>query len=303
MTNKSKVRSVSSGFNTEINSPSSRLLSSPPMSTRYYKGANTVAMRLVSTKCFTGEVEPEKKQGQSKLLLSLPGDLILACLEFGDVKLAINFAQTCSTMKKLIMTKESNLLWEELISRRFAGYCMLPKHLRPKCFRDEYIHRVSTPRVGDTVEVLWQGKFYSHAIGEHGAMGFEGKAWWQATVVAREPVTPNEGRPPSGDEGEHTGDQQYYRAHFLGWEAKWDEWIGRAHMRWPKPLDHNSEHEIDVGDHVEIHLESTRVPSVWMEGKVIRMLFDYSSAVLTPPHRLRRWLSTRTGAKNTLSQE
>eukprot|EP00954_Amorphochlora_amoebiformis_P020736 1341464-Amorphochlora_amoeboformis.AAC.1 len=65
-----------------------------------------------------------------------------------------------------------------------------------------------------------------------------------------------------------------------GWEAKWDEWITRSQIRWPKPLDHNSELEIDVGDHVEVLLESTRVPSVWMEGDVKKVTIDIDGVEL-----------------------
>mmetsp|Transcript_33638 Transcript_33638/g.54149 ORF Transcript_33638/g.54149 Transcript_33638/m.54149 type:complete len:167 (+) Transcript_33638:508-1008(+) len=99
-------------------------------------------------------------------------------------------------------------------------------------------------------------------------MGFEGKAWWQASIVAREPEA-------GGD-----GNTYYYRSHFPGWEAKWDEWITRSQIRWPKPLDHNSELEIDVGDHVEVLLESTRVPSVWMEGDVKKVTIDIDGVEL-----------------------
>jgi len=149
---------------------------------------------------------------------------------------------------------------------------MLPRHLRPKCFRDEFFSRVSSPRVGDCVEVLWQGKFYSHTLGEHGTMGFEGKAWWQASVVAREPE--------SGENGQQSDNQFYYRAHFPGWESKWDEWITRGQIRWPKPMDYQAELEIDVGDHVEVLLESTRVPSVWMEGDVKKVTIDIDGVEL-----------------------
>eukprot|EP00471_Norrisiella_sphaerica_P011217 CAMPEP_0184505016 /NCGR_PEP_ID=MMETSP0113_2-20130426/52748_1 /TAXON_ID=91329 /ORGANISM="Norrisiella sphaerica, Strain BC52" /LENGTH=234 /DNA_ID=CAMNT_0026894683 /DNA_START=65 /DNA_END=766 /DNA_ORIENTATION=- len=213
------------------------------------------------------------------VLLDIPGDLILYCLEFGDVRMAVTVAQAGTFLRKLISTKEGNLLWEALISRRFTGYSMMPKNLRPKCFRDEFVSRISSPRVGDVVEVLWQGKFYSHTLGEHGTMGFEGKAWWKASIVAREadnspevniaaPASPN-GQP-----------QYFYRAHFPGWESKWDEWIARTQIRWPKPLDHNSHLEMDIGDHVEVLLESTRVPSVWMEGEVKKVTIDIDGVEL-----------------------
>eukprot|EP00472_Partenskyella_glossopodia_P009221 CAMPEP_0197542296 /NCGR_PEP_ID=MMETSP1318-20131121/67560_1 /TAXON_ID=552666 /ORGANISM="Partenskyella glossopodia, Strain RCC365" /LENGTH=203 /DNA_ID=CAMNT_0043101551 /DNA_START=86 /DNA_END=694 /DNA_ORIENTATION=+ len=184
--------------------------------------------------------------------------------------MAVACTQLSSAMKKLITTPEGNLLWEALISRRFTGYSMMPRALRPKCFRDEYVTRVSHPRVGDCVEVLWQGKFYSHTLGEHGTMGFEGKAWWQASIVARELDVNSESTPNHSDSP--AGGQYYYRAHFPGWEAKWDEWITRGQIRWPKPLDYTS--EIDIGDHVEVLLESTRVPSVWMEGEVKKVTID-----------------------------
>eukprot|EP00468_Gymnochlora_sp_CCMP2014_P009301 CAMPEP_0167749654 /NCGR_PEP_ID=MMETSP0110_2-20121227/5535_1 /TAXON_ID=629695 /ORGANISM="Gymnochlora sp., Strain CCMP2014" /LENGTH=277 /DNA_ID=CAMNT_0007634847 /DNA_START=9 /DNA_END=842 /DNA_ORIENTATION=+ len=194
------------------------------------------------------------------VLEDLPGDLILCCLEFGDTKMAVTFAATSQAMRRLVTTREGNLLWESLISRRWTGYSTMPRELRPKCFKDEYQSRISSPRVGDCVEVLWQGKFYSHTLGEHGTRGFEGKAWWKASIVGREP--------------EAGTNNFYYRAHFPGWEAKWDEWITRSQIRWPKPLDHNSEYEVDIGDHVEILLESTRVPSVWMEGEVKKVTID-----------------------------
>mmetsp|Transcript_5788 Transcript_5788/g.7025 ORF Transcript_5788/g.7025 Transcript_5788/m.7025 type:complete len:304 (+) Transcript_5788:127-1038(+) len=224
-------------------------------------------------------VSKNSSSGQKLQLLDLPGDLVLFCLEFGDVRMAIAFAQVSGKMKNLVQTKEGNLLWEALLARRFTGYSMLNKSLRPSCFRDEYMSRVSSPRVGDCVEVLWQGKFYSHSLGEHGTMGFEGKAWWQASIVAREPdsssqvdsaIIPNS---PNGR-------QFYYKAHFPGWEAKWDEWIARTQIRWPKPLDHNSHIEIDVGDHVEVMLESVRVPSVWMEGDVKKVTIDIDGVEL-----------------------
>eukprot|EP00954_Amorphochlora_amoebiformis_P020737 1341464-Amorphochlora_amoeboformis.AAC.2 len=41
-----------------------------------------------------------------KILTDLPGDLILACLEFGDTKMAVKMAATSRAMKKLITTKE-----------------------------------------------------------------------------------------------------------------------------------------------------------------------------------------------------
>eukprot|EP00467_Chlorarachnion_reptans_P025362 CAMPEP_0114514748 /NCGR_PEP_ID=MMETSP0109-20121206/16329_1 /TAXON_ID=29199 /ORGANISM="Chlorarachnion reptans, Strain CCCM449" /LENGTH=295 /DNA_ID=CAMNT_0001694829 /DNA_START=180 /DNA_END=1067 /DNA_ORIENTATION=+ len=215
----------------------------------------------------------KKKKNSPKLKLEdIPGDLVLYCLEFVDVETAVAHAQTCSAFNQLISTRDGNLLWESLLSRRFTGYSMLPRELRPKCFRDEYVTRISAPRIGDCVEVLWEGKFHSHTLGEHGTMRFEGRAWWQACIVGVE--MDSESKNLDDTEGKANEPQQYYRAHFMGWEAKWDEWVTRSQIRWPKPLNYNREVEIDIGDKVEVLLEGTQVPSVWMEGEVQKVTID-----------------------------
>ena len=84
-----------------------------------------------------------------------------------------------------------------------------------------------------------------------------------------------------------------FSAHFPGWEAKWDEWITRGQIRWPKPLDYTS--EIDIGDHVEVLLESTRVPSVWMEGEVKKVTIDIDGNLnYIRPHNPTRHTHTHT---------
>jgi len=51
-------------------------------------------------------VSKNSSSGQKLQLLDLPGDLVLFCLEFGDVRMAIAFAQVSGKMKNLVQTKE-----------------------------------------------------------------------------------------------------------------------------------------------------------------------------------------------------
>lgn len=159
----------------------------------------------------------------------------------------------------------------------------MPRELRPLNFHNEYMSRIRNPHVGDQVEVLWTGKFYSHALREHGTMGFEGQAWWKADIVSRQGNSAN---------------PMYFRAHFPGWEARWDEWVTRDMIRWPRPHDDNDTKTgldrktrqrsysapacstIRPKDHVEVLLESARVPDVWIEGDVKKVTLDVDGTEL-----------------------
>lgn len=136
--------------------------------------------------------------------------------------------------------------------------------------------RLDDPCVGDGVQVLWVGSF--NLVSEDGITAYEGRAWWEATVVDKD-----------GDE---------YKIHYPQWDSGlWDEWVPRNRIRWPPARDpqvgcprnplpprhtrgsllpgavylQGDTMELRVGDVVEMRCSSSSGRSPWLESVVLRV--------------------------------
>ena len=99
--------------------------------------------------------------------------------------------------------------------------------------------------------MLWVGSF--NLVSEDGITAYEGRAWWEATVVDKD-----------GDE---------YKIHYPQWDSGlWDEWVPRKRIRWPPARDPQGDTmELRVGDVVEMRCSSSSGRSPWLESVVLRV--------------------------------
>ena len=109
----------------------------------------------------------------------------------------------------------ADVLWKRLFMERFHS-CPSASEVQLNFF-DAYQERLVQPHVGDQVQVVWEGNFN---LVTDTLASYCGRAWWGAEVVDRRP------------------DCSQFKIHYPHWDADtWDEWVPRARIRWPPPLD------------------------------------------------------------------